>query len=75
MAKHFVADHTGHTTIEFDKANAVDLEEAMRRFEELTEGRGGAAATRKTGEEKYRLVRSFDETEDETLFLPHLIGG
>ena len=75
MAKHHIADHTGHTTIEFDPLNTVQLDEAMARFKALTAGRGGVAAVRKAGETEYTAVKAFDPTADETLFLPHDVGG
>ena len=40
MPKHLIMDHTGHSTIEFDAANAADLDAAMARFAELTGARG-----------------------------------
>ena len=45
MAKHHIMDATGHSTVEFDKANTVDLDAAMKRFAALT-GAGHVAATR-----------------------------
>ena len=36
MAKHHIMDATGHSTVEFDKANTVDLDAAMKRFAALT---------------------------------------
>ena len=74
MAKHHVMDFTGHSTIEFDKANTVDLEAAMARFAELT-GSGHTAAVRKDGATDYTVVKTFDPTADETLFVPAMQGG
>ena len=75
MAKHFVMDHSGHSTIEFDASNTVDLDAAMARFEALTKYRSCAAATRKAGETDYKVVKKFEDTQDETLFVPQLKGG
>ena len=36
MAKHGIMDATGHSTVEFDKTNTVDLDAAMKRFAALT---------------------------------------
>lgn len=74
MAKHFVMDRSGHSTIEFDEINTVELDEALARFEMLTKS-GYAAATRKTGETGYKVVKKFEDTQDETLFVPQLKGG
>lgn len=74
MAKHFVMDHTGHSTIEFDKANTADLDASIARFNELRAS-GHAAATRKTGERDYTLIKSPDQEQDETLFVPQMRGG
>ena len=74
MSKHFIMDVTGHETIEFDATNTVDLDAAMERFNKLTKS-GHAAATRKTGERDYKVVKSFKDTEDETLFVPAMKGG
>jgi hypothetical protein len=88
MAKHLVMDFTGHTTIEFDKTDPVALKEAMARFEALVGkpvvGKGGrlagytgghTAATRKTGETDYTVIRDPSQQLDETLFVPHMKGG
>ncbi len=74
MAKHLIMDVTGHETIEFDALDKSELEAAMARFEALTKT-GHAAATRKKGERDYKVVKSFKDTEDETLFVPAMKGG
>jgi hypothetical protein len=74
MATHKVMDHTGHSVIEFDKNNTVELSEAMARFTALT-GNGHTAATRKAGDPDYTVTKTFDPTADETLFVPALQGG
>ena len=40
----------------------------------VTDG-GHAAATRKTGESDYTVVKNFKDTQDETLFVPAMQGG
>jgi len=74
MPIHEIMDQTGHTTIKFDAANTVELSEAMERFSDLT-SKGYRAATRKVGEHDYTLVKDFDPTVDETLFIPQMKGG
>jgi len=73
MATQIVMDHTGDSRHEFDPADAAAVAEAEKRFKELT-GAGFTAAKR-LGEGKSELVKSFDPTAEETLFIPRLIGG
>ena len=76
MAKHRIMDHTGHSTVEFDKANPAELRAAMERFNALI-GTGHTPAVRKAGETDYKVPadKTFDPTADDTLFVPHYIGG
>ena len=74
MAKHFVMDHTGHTTIEFDPSNTVELAEAMERFDQIVKN-GGRAATRQAGQSDYTAIKQFSQSQDETLFVPQYQGG
>lgn len=69
-----IMDRTGHSTLEFDLKSAVDIKAAMARFDALTAS-GHAAATRKTGETDYIVVKKFQDTQDETLFVPAMQGG
>lgn len=71
--KQLVMDHTGHTEHAFDPANVVSTGEAMRRFAELT-GKGYAAAKR-VAPGQQQLIRAFDPTAEETIFVPPLQGG
>jgi hypothetical protein len=73
MALHKIMDRTGHTTVEFDKTNPVELKEAMDRFNELV-GNGHTAGIRASGETDYTVTRTFMPA-DETLFIPRLKGG
>ena len=68
-----VMDPTGHTTHDFNPAERVSVEEAERRFKELT-GRGFTAA-KALDDGKHEVIREFDPTHKETLFFPRLIGG
>jgi hypothetical protein len=73
MAIQIVIDRTGDTRYTFDAGNRTAVEEAERRFMELT-GVGFTAAVR-TGPGQQRVIRNFDPTADETLFHPRLVGG
>jgi hypothetical protein len=76
MARHIIMDSSGHSTIEFDKANAADLTEAESRFRKLT-AKGFVAATL-TGAGQHRISeggRKLDAEADETIFIPALKGG
>jgi hypothetical protein len=73
MATQIVMDHTGDTRHQFDPADAAAVAEAERRFKELT-GYGFTAAKR-LADGKSEVVKSFDRTAEETLFIPRLEGG
>jgi hypothetical protein len=73
MATQIVMDHTGDSRHQFDPADAAAVAEAEARFKELT-GAGFTAAKR-LGEGKSEVLRSFDPTAEETLFIPRLQGG
>lgn len=75
MAKHEIMDHTGHSTIEFDKAKTADLDAAMKRFEELVGEKKMLAVTREPGDPHYTVAKTFRETKTETLFRPQMAGG
>jgi hypothetical protein len=73
MATQIVMDHTGDTRHQFDPADAAAVVEAERRFDELT-GHGFTAAKR-LDDGKSEVVKRFDPTAEETLFIPRLEGG
>jgi hypothetical protein len=73
MATQIVMDHTGDTRHQFDPSDAAAVAEAEMRFKALT-GAGFTAAKR-LGDGKSEVLRSFDPTAEETLFVPRLIGG
>jgi hypothetical protein len=73
MATQIVMDHTGDTRHQFDPADVSAVAEAERRFNELS-GAGFTAAVR-LGEGKCEILKSFDPTAEETLFIPRLQGG
>ena len=73
MRTQIVMDTSGDTRHEFDPDAASEVAEAERRFVELT-GAGFIAAKR-TGTGTSKLIRHFDPTVQETLFIPRLVGG
>jgi hypothetical protein len=73
MAIQTVMDHTGDTRHSFDAGDRAAIEVARKRFSEFT-GAGFTAAVR-TGPGEQRIIRTFDDKAEETLFFPRLIGG
>jgi hypothetical protein len=73
MHTQIVMDHTGDTRHHFDPSSDVESLEAQRRFQELTEA--GYTAAKKTGNGTSEVIRTFDPTANETLFIPRLVGG
>lgn len=68
-----IMDHTGHSTEAFDKASPAELGAAQARFNELvSEGRTAAV---RTGNATGRVIRKFDSTAEEVLFIPRLVAG
>lgn len=66
--KQMVMDQTGHSTF-----GNVSLDEAEKRFNDLTK-QGYRAATGAPGEDK-KIVKKFDPTAEEMIFIPALQGG
>jgi hypothetical protein len=73
MATQIVMDRTGDTRHRFDIGDRAAVEEAKRRFVELTDAGFTAAVRTVPGEQ--RVIRSFDPSAKETLFYPRLVGG
>jgi hypothetical protein len=73
MASQIVMDHTGDSRHSFDPGDARALQQAEQRFRELT--KQGFTAAARTGPGQITLLRTFDPTAEETLFLPRLVGG
>jgi hypothetical protein len=73
MPTQIVMDVTGDSRHRFDAADEAAVAEAEARFKALT----GAdfMAARRTGPGTAELIRTFDPTAEETLFIPRLIGG
>jgi hypothetical protein len=73
MATQIVMDHTGDTRHNFDPTDMKAVLKAEERFKKLT-GRGFTAAVRNASGEA-AVTRTFDPKAEETLFVPHLVGG
>jgi hypothetical protein len=73
MRTQIVMDTSGDTRHHFDPDDATAVAEAEKRFVELT-GAGFIAAKR-TGNGTSELIRQFDPSAQETLFIPRLVGG
>jgi hypothetical protein len=66
-------DATGDTKYEFNPADAAAVQEAERRFRELTVA--GFVAAVRTGRGQSEFIRDFNSAAQETLFFPRLKGG
>jgi hypothetical protein len=73
MAIQIVMDRTGDTRHTFDAGDRTAVEEAKKRFMELTDA--GFTAAVRAGPGEQRVIRSFDPSVEETLFHPRLVGG
>jgi hypothetical protein len=73
MNTQIVMDLSGDTRHQFNPDDAASVAEAEKRFSELT-GAGFIAAKR-TGHGTSELIRHFDPTAQETVFIPRLVGG
>jgi hypothetical protein len=73
MPSQIVMDATGDTRHEFDVKDEAAVVEARKRFQELTEA--GFIAAKRTGIGRSELIRRFDPSAEETLFMPRLVGG
>ena len=69
-----VMDWSGDTRHSFDAADTSALEDAQERFQDLTRNGFRAVALAKDGQPG-SLLREFDPTVEETLFIPQLRGG
>jgi hypothetical protein len=73
MLVQIVMDLSGDTRHQFSPDDEAAVAEAGKRFSELT-GAGFIAAKR-TGNGSSELIRRFDPTVQETVFIPRLVGG
>ena len=67
-----VTDHTGDSRHYFDPSDSAAVTEAGVRFEKLNEA--GYIAAKRTGNGTSEVIRQFDPTAHETLFIPRLVG-
>ena len=58
---------------EFDARDQAAVAKAEKRFLELA--KAGFTAAKRTGAGTSELIREFDPTAEETLFIPRIIGG
>jgi hypothetical protein len=73
MPRQIVMDATGDTRHDFDIDDESAVAEARQRFQELTDA--GFVAAKRTGIGTSELIRRFDPSAEETLFIPRLVGG
>jgi hypothetical protein len=73
MPCQIVTDATGDTRHDFDVDDEPAVAEARKRFAELTDA--GFIAAKRTGSGRSELIRRFDPSAEETLFVPRLVGG
>ena len=74
MGVQIVMDRSGDTRYEFDAADAEAVALAERRFHELT-GKGFRAVALGKDGGPGTLMRNFDPTVEQSLFIPQLQGG
>jgi hypothetical protein len=73
MHTQIIMDRSGDTRHQFDPNDGRAVAEAERRFAELT--KSGFVAAKRTGRGTAELIRQFDPTAEETVFIPRLVGG
>jgi len=69
-----IPDITGHSTEVFDRMNKRDLVRAEKRFMELVGEQKFTAAIR-SGDGERTVIKSFDPSADETVFIRPMQGG
>jgi hypothetical protein len=74
MRIQIIMDRSGDTRHSFDPADPASLDAAQQRFLQLT-GKGFSAVALGKDGRPGALVRNFDPTVEETLFIPQLQGG
>ena len=74
MHVQIVMNHSGDSRHVFDLANPTDVEVARVRFDDLVR-RGYSPVGFAAGDDKGRLLRSFDSSVERTIFIPQLRGG
>ena len=71
--KFSIMDRTGHTEELHVTDTKMDLDQAMARFDEIM-GQGHIAARKDEGG-SHTVIKKFDPTAAEILFVPKLQGG
>jgi hypothetical protein len=74
MGVQIVMDRSGDTRHEFDTADIDAVARAEQRFEELT-GKGFRAVALGKDGSPGTVMRHFDPTVEQSLFIPQLQGG
>jgi hypothetical protein len=74
MGVQIVMDRSGDTRHEFDTADTDAVARAEQRFEELT-GKGFRAVALGKDGSPGTVMRHFDPTVEQSLFIPQLQGG
>jgi hypothetical protein len=72
MHTQIIMDRSGDTRHQFDPDDASAVAEARRRFADLI---AGFIAAKRTGNGTSELIRRFDPSAQETVFIPRLVGG
>jgi hypothetical protein len=72
--KFSIMDRSGHTEELLATSNEAEVATAMARFDELVREHGMIAAT-KQGDGTHKVIKAFDPTATEVLFVPKLQGG
>jgi hypothetical protein len=73
MHTQIIMDRSGDTCHRFAPDDANGVAEAERRFADLIEA--GFIAAKRTGNGTSELIRQFDPSAQETVFIPRLVGG
>jgi hypothetical protein len=73
MPRQIIMDASGDTRHDFDVTDEAAVTEARNRFQTLTDA--GFIAAKRTGCGTSELIRRFDPSVEETLFVPRLVGG
>ena len=74
MAVQIIMDRTGDTRHAFDVKDKVSIEDADKRFRELT-GKGFMAVALTEDGTPGQQLKAFDPTVERTMFVPQLQGG
>ncbi len=74
MAKLTILDQSGHTELDFKPDNKASVQAAMDRFNDLVKNHGHwAYKVEKDGSKT--SIKAFDETAEETIIHPQMVGG